>query len=233
MSLGETAPDLRLVDLVRVVHTSVERHDVLNENVDCLRVLLVLLEDEECLLVQAVLDGNLGNLSDVVVLELVDVADDLALVRTDSCQHEQVLEVAVVVEGRGLKDDLLKQLDELQRQVGSEESLDGGRDIVGVGALGQCGSHNLVDELTAVSVVGTKDLSPEVELTTADEVASLLLEHRVLVGDLDELLIAEALSVCDVGQVRVPGFAELSDHKRLVQLERKYVSARVSSSASL
>ena len=194
---------------------------MLNENVDCLRVLLVLLEDEECLLVQAVLDGNLGNLGDVVVLELVDVADDLALVRTDSCQHEQVLEVAVVVEGRGLKDDLLKQLDELQRQVGSEESLDGGRDIVGVGALGQCGSHNLVDELTAVSVVGTKDLSPEVELTTADEVASLLLEHRVLVRDVDELIVAEALSVRNVREVRVASLAELANNEWLVQLHRE------------
>ena len=194
---------------------------MLNENVDCLRVLLVLLEDEECLLVQAVLDGDLRDLGDVVVLELVDVADDLALVRTDSCQHEQVLEVAVVVEGRGLKDDLLKQLDELQRQVGSEESLDGGRDIVGVGALGQCGSHNLVDELTAVSVVGTKDLSPEVELTTADEVASLLLEHRVLVRDVDELIVAEALSVRNVREVRVASLAELANNEWLVQLHRE------------
>ena len=194
---------------------------MLDENVDCLRVLLVLLEDEECLLVQAVLDGNLGNLGDVVVLELVDVADDLALVRTDSCQHEQVLEVAVIVEGRGLKDDLLKQLDELQRQVGSEESLDGGRDIVGVGALGQCGSHNLVDELTAVSVVGTKDLSPEVELTTAHEVASLLLEHRVLVRDVDELIVAEALSVRNVREVRVASLAELANNEWLVQLHRE------------
>ena len=194
---------------------------MLNEDIDCLCVLLVLLEDEECLLVQAVLDGNLGDLGDVVVLELVDVADDLALVRTDSCQHEQVLEVAVVVEGRGLKDDLLKQLDELQRQVGSEESLDGGRDIVGVGALGQCGSHNLVDELTAVSVVGTKDLSPEVELTTADEVASLLLEHRVLVRDVDELIVAEALSVRNVREVRVASLAELANNEWLVQLHRE------------
>ena len=194
---------------------------MLDEDVDCLRVLLVLLEDEECLLVQAVLDGDLRDLGDVVVLELVDVADDLALVRTDSRQHEQVLEVAVVVEGRGLKDDLLKQLDELQRQVGSEESLDGGRDIVGVGALGQCGSHNLVDELTAVSVVGTKDLSPEVELTTADEVASLLLEHRILVRDVDELIVAEALSVRNVREVRVASLAELANNEWLVQLHRE------------
>ena len=218
LSLRKTAPNLGLVDLVGIVHATIERHDVFDENIDSLGVLLVLLEDEERFLVQAMLNRDPGDLGGVVVLELVDVANDLALVRADGCQHQQVLEVAVVAERRWLQDDLLQQLDELERQVSSQECLDSDRDIVGVGALGQRRCHDLVDELTTVHVVGTEDLGPQIRLTTADEVARLLLEHRILVRDMDELVITEALRVCDVGQVGIAGLAEFADNERFVQL---------------
>ena len=79
-----------------------EADNMLDKDVDRLRVLVVFLEDEERLLVQPVLDRDLGDLCNVVVLELIDVADDLALVRADRSEHEQVLQVAVVAEGRRL-----------------------------------------------------------------------------------------------------------------------------------
>ena len=63
-------------------------------------------------------------------------------------------------------------------------------------------------------------MSPKLKLTTLDKIPRLLLEHRVLVGDGDELIIAEALSVCNVSQIRVALLAELSNNKRLVELRR-------------
>ena len=76
----------------------------------------------------------------------------------------------------------------------------------------------LVDELTAVDVVSLEHLCPELKLAPLDEVPSLLLEHRVVIGDADELLVAEALGVRDVRKVRVARLAEFTDNERLVEL---------------
>ena len=69
-----------------------------------------------------------------------------------------------------------------------------------------------------MNVITNENLGPKLWLTTLDEITSLLLEHRVLVGDGNELIIAEALSVCNVSQIRVALLAELSNNKRLVEL---------------
>ena len=70
---------------------------MLDKNVDGHGVLLMLLVDSESLLVQAVLSGNTGDISGIVVLEL-DVTNNLALVRTDGSEQQKVLEVLVVAE---------------------------------------------------------------------------------------------------------------------------------------
>jgi hypothetical protein len=89
------------------------------------------------------LSGDASYLGDVVVLELVDVPDDLALVRADRREQKQVLQVLVVAERRWLDDDLLEQLDELDRHVGGQEGFDGDRHIVRVGALRNGRGHDL------------------------------------------------------------------------------------------
>ncbi len=137
----------------------------------------------ESLLVETVVGSDLGNLLNVVAIKTVDVVHDLALVGADGSKEQQVLQAAVVAECRWLQDDLLEQLDELVRQVGSHEGLDGSRDIVGVGRFGDGSRSHLLDKLAAVNVVRGKHLRPEVELTSLDEVASLVLEHGVVVGD--------------------------------------------------
>lgn len=81
---------------------------MLDQNIDSLDVLLVFLVDHECFLVQSVLGSDLRNLGDIVVLQLVDVTDDLPLVRADGSKEHEVLEIAVVAKGRGLDDDLLE-----------------------------------------------------------------------------------------------------------------------------
>ena len=163
LSLGESTPHLRPVDFVGIIETTVDRHNVLHKDVDGLGMLLVLLVDRKRFLVQPVVSGNLRNFRAVVVLELVDVVDNLALVRTDRCQQHQVLEVAVLAEGRGLNDDLLQELDELDGQVSREECLDSDRDIVGVRALWDGSGSNLhkdtvsyIDDVEAAFLKGLR-----------------------------------------------------------------------------
>lgn len=69
-----------------------------------------------------------------------------------------------------------------------------------------------------MDIIVDKDLCPKFWLTTLHEVTSLLFEHRVLIRDGNELIIAEALCVGDVRQIRVSGFAEFTNDKRLIQL---------------
>lgn len=93
-------------------------------------MLVILLVDRERLFVQTMLHGNTCNFRDVVVSELLDVTNDLALVRTDCSEQEEVLEVLVLAEGRGLEDNLFQEFDEFDRKVGSQERLDGDRYVV-------------------------------------------------------------------------------------------------------
>ena len=76
----------------------------------------------------------------------------------------------------------------------------------------------MVNKRTSVQVFGRENLGPQFELTAFDEVASLLLEHRVVVRDSDKLVIAEAFSIGDVRKVRIAGLAELSDDEGFVEL---------------
>ncbi len=117
LRLCETAPYFGLVNLCGVLNTTVEGNDVLDQDVDRRFVILILLVDEEGFLVQAVVDRDLGNLVRIVVLELVNVADHLTLVRTDGSEHEQVLEVLVLVKRRRFQDNFLEQLDELDGKI--------------------------------------------------------------------------------------------------------------------
>jgi hypothetical protein len=53
--------------------------------------------------------GDLGNLASIIILQLVDVAYNLALLSANSCQKnlKEVLQVFAVAEWRGLNNDLL------------------------------------------------------------------------------------------------------------------------------
>lgn len=69
-----------------------------------------------------------------------------------------------------------------------------------------------------MNVVGDEDLCPKLGLATLDEVSRLLLEHGVLVRDSNEFIVAEALRVRDVREVRIASLTELADDKGLVEL---------------
>ena len=78
-------------------------------------------------------------------------------------------------------------------------------------------SH-LIDQSAAMGVVWLKDLTPKIRLTPLDKVPRLLLEHRVLVGDRNKLVVTEALCVRNVGEVRIPLLAEFTDDQRFVKI---------------
>ena len=65
-------------------------------------------------------------------------------------------------------------------------------------------------------VVGNEDLSPQIQLTSLDEIPRLLLEHRVVIRDGDELFIAEALGVSDISKIRITLLAELANNQRFI-----------------
>ena len=70
-----------------------------------------------------------------------------------------------------------------------------------------------------MNAIGNQNLRPKIQLTTLDKVAGLMLEHAVLVGNGDEFLITEALSIRNVGKVRVTFLAVLADYKWLINLK--------------
>lgn len=82
----------------------------------------------------------------------------------------------------------------------------------------------LIDELTTMVIVLLKDVGPQGILTTTNEVAGLMLEHAVLVGDVDQFIVALALFVTDVGKVRITFLAVFANETRVIILTKKYKS---------
>jgi hypothetical protein len=68
---------------------------------------------------------------------------------------------------------------------------------------------HLVNELATMYVLVNKDLCPKLWLTTFHKVTGLLFEHGVIIGDCNEFIVAEALGISNVRQVRVTFLAEL------------------------
>ncbi len=64
---------------------------------------LKFLEDGECLLVELGPDGDVGNIRGIVVVQPVDVLHHLAVVRLDSGQDEEVLQVPAENKSQKLK----------------------------------------------------------------------------------------------------------------------------------
>jgi hypothetical protein len=74
------------------------------------------------------------------------------------------------------------------------------------------GCCNLINQRSPVNIVLIEHEVPDLRVCTVEEVASLRLEHAVLVCNVDKLEIILTLLVGDVGKVRVPLLAVLSDN---------------------
>lgn len=70
-----------------------------------------------------------------------------------------------------------------------------------------------------MGVIRHENLSPELRLAALDKVPCLLLEHRVLIGNRNELVVAEALSIRNVRKVWIALLAELADNQWFVELQ--------------
>lgn len=76
----------------------------------------------------------------------------------------------------------------------------------------------LVNQRPSVNVVIHKYLRPQIEFATLDEITSLLLEHRIFVGDRNQLFVAETLCIGYVRQIWVTSLAKATDNKRIIEL---------------
>ncbi len=94
-------------------------------------VLVVLLVDAERFLVPTTIDGNLRNLVNIAIFELVNVINGLALSARMAGVHRSAGS-CLSRERRRFDDDLLEEFD---GEISRDEGLDGDRYIVGVGAL--------------------------------------------------------------------------------------------------
>lgn len=77
---------------------------------------------------------------------------------------------------------------------------------------------HLINQSTAVNVVSYEDLSPKIKFAALNEVASLLLEHRVLVGDRNQFFITETLGISNICEIWIASLAEATDNERIVEL---------------
>ena len=135
LGFSKTTPNFGFVNFVSIIQTAVDGNDVFDEDINSHSMLVVLLVNRQGFLIQAMFGCDLGDITGIVVLQLVDVTDDLPFVCPDGRQQQEILKVLVVTEGRRLDDYLLEQFDELQGEVGFDEGMDGNRDVVRVSAL--------------------------------------------------------------------------------------------------
>lgn len=96
--------------------------------------------------------------------------------------------------------------------------LDSDGHIIRINTLGDGSGNDLVDKGTAVDRFGVEDLCPEVDVASLNQVSSLVLVHLIFVGNIDELVITEALGVSDVGEVRVSLLAVLADDGGVIKV---------------
>ena len=68
----------------------------------------------------------------------------------------------------------------------------------------------LVNELAAMAIARNEDLCPKFWLTVLDKVMSLLIEHGVIIGNGNELFVAESLCVCQVQVAELQNFPTTS-----------------------
>ena len=116
---------------------------MLNKNVDSKRMLVVLLVDGQSFFIKTMLNSNFSNISNFVVLKLIDVSNNFAFIGTNCREKKKVLEVFVIAEWGRLDDNLLQEFNKLNRKVSLEESFDSHGDIIGISTFWKGCSDNL------------------------------------------------------------------------------------------
>jgi len=209
---------------------------VFHQNIHCHGMLFMLFVNSQSLFIQAMFGGDSGNVSSVVVLQFVDITNNFALVSANSSKEKKILEIFVVAEWRGFNNNFLQKFNQFDGKVCLQERFDCDRHIVWISAFWEGGCNNLgrnksnqwdtkllennylVNESATVGVLRNENLSPKIRLTTFDEVTGLLLEHRVIVGNGNQLIVTETFSISNICKVRISCFAEFTNNQRFVKL---------------
>jgi len=222
LSLSELGPNLRFVGLFSKLSRLTDVIQLVKNDLDGINRLVELLVDAKSLGVKLVviIKSHSGELVTIIVVKSVDVVHNTACVSSDGCQDEQILQTLVLSEVRVVEHDSLKKLNKLVGQVGIDESSHGKGHFVDVLGLGKSSLHDLVDNLLSVRVLFLEDLSPKWFALTLNEITSLHTVEVVLVGDLNELIIALAPStlIGSEGQIRVLVLAVFTDHVTVIEL---------------
>ena len=95
----ESAPYFGFVDLIGIIQATINGYDMFDKNINSHRMLIVFLVDRQRFLIQTVICRNLGDLSRIIILQLVDISNNFALLGPNGRQKEKVLQVLVVAEG--------------------------------------------------------------------------------------------------------------------------------------
>lgn len=80
---------------------------------------------------ESALNADGGNILGIVLVETVDVVHHAGSISAGCSDDEEILEGGIVAEVGVFKDDLLQKLDQFIGKLGSHESLDGNRDLIG------------------------------------------------------------------------------------------------------
>eukprot|EP00906_Rhabdomonas_costata_P003375 RCo005161 len=216
LGVGQGAPHGCLPDALGKLVGPLQGVQVVQEHPHGLQVVAELLVDGEGLLEEVRTLRDLRDVRGVVVVQAVNIVHHAVLGRLNGGEDEQVLEVAIVLEFRvAVQDDLLQQLRELVRKVCRHEGLHRGGDLLRHSRLRQRGLHHLVDQQLAVGTVH-KHFGPQLGVLALHKIPGLLLEHAVLVGDLDELPVALPALVRREGQNGVAVLAVLPQSPAVV-----------------
>lgn len=110
--------------------STIEIVDLLDKNLNSGSIDVELLEYGESLLVQFIVDRNVSDVGCVVVVQTIDVLHDACTIGLDSCKNQQILEITMIAEYTAVQNDLLQELDQLVRQIGSHECFHRHRNIL-------------------------------------------------------------------------------------------------------
>mmetsp|Transcript_5486 Transcript_5486/g.14328 ORF Transcript_5486/g.14328 Transcript_5486/m.14328 type:complete len:1400 (-) Transcript_5486:639-4838(-) len=218
LGLAEFGPNVRSVHLDGVLLRARKVLQVLEEHVHGFVELLEALVDRVGFFEEVRTDRKLGDVVPIVIVQAPDVFHDALLVALHRRQNEQILEVLVPREDgvAGLEHKLLEQLHENLRQIGGHESFDSGGNLLRFLGFQQRRRDDLIDDDLPVRILLAQGLRPQLRALPVDEVLGLLLEERVGVGDVDQLLVAFAPLVRRERKVRIALLAERADGSGVV-----------------